>query len=62
MFLVPQVKSTAVSIFLCVGWLVLSLAVNAQNPAGSLRGYVQDSSGALLAHAQITLRVQASVF
>jgi len=44
------------------GWLAFALAANAQNPAGSLRGYVQDSSGAGLPHAQITLRAQASVF
>ena len=45
-----------------VGWLAFALAANAQNPAGCLRGYVQDSNGARLAHAQVRLRAQASVF
>ena len=48
------------SLLLFVGWLTLCLAANAQNPAGSLRGYVQDSSGARLAHAQITARSRES--
>jgi Carboxypeptidase regulatory-like domain/TonB dependent receptor len=60
MFLIDRAKPTVVSIFGFLGWLAFSLAVNAQNPAGSLRGYVQDSSGARLAHAQITARAQAS--
>jgi Carboxypeptidase regulatory-like domain/TonB dependent receptor len=48
------------SILLFVGWLTFCLATNAQNPAGSLRGYVQDASGARLAHAQITVRARES--
>ena len=56
MYLKHRTRSAAVSIFLFLGWLGFSMAVRAQNPAGSLRGYVQDSSGARLAHAQITAR------
>jgi Carboxypeptidase regulatory-like domain len=48
------------SILLFAGWLTLGLATNAQNPAGSLRGYVQDLTGARLAHAQITARARES--
>jgi Carboxypeptidase regulatory-like domain/TonB dependent receptor len=50
----------AKSILLFVGWLTFCLATNAQNPAGSLRGYVQDASGARLAHAQVTARASES--
>jgi hypothetical protein len=50
MFLIDRAKSTAVSMFPFVSWLVFCLPVGAQNPARSLRGYVQDSSGARLAH------------
>ena len=55
-----RARPTAVSSFLLVGWLTLSLAAIAQNPTASLRGYVQDSSGARLAHAHITARARES--
>jgi hypothetical protein len=48
------------SILLFVGSLTFCLVTNAQNPAGSLRGYVQDASGARLAHAQVTARASES--
>jgi hypothetical protein len=34
----------------------------AQNPTGSLRGYVQDSSGARLAHAKVVARAHGAAF
>lgn len=39
---------------LCV-WLVLSLVARAQNPLGALRGVVQDSSGARVASAAVSV-------
>jgi len=36
------------------------LCANAQNSSGSLRGYVQDSSGARLAHAQVSAHARDS--
>ena len=39
---------------LCL-WLVASLAVQAQNPSGALRGVVQDSSGARVASASVSV-------
>jgi hypothetical protein len=60
MYRIHRAKSTAVSSLFFVGWLTLSLATNAQNPAGSLRGYVQDASGARLARARITARARKS--
>src|SRR5579863_507678 len=43
-------------------WLIsLPLMAPAQNPTGSLRGFVQDSTGARLPHAKIAVHAQGSV-
>jgi Carboxypeptidase regulatory-like domain len=42
--------------------IFFSLAAFTQNPTGSLRGFVQDSSGARLAQARIVARARGSAF
>lgn len=50
-----QLKLTRIAVFACcLG--VLAIASYAQNPTGSLRGHVQDSTGARVVHARIVAR------
>jgi hypothetical protein len=54
-----QSKLTRIASLAC-GFVFLAAACHAQNPTGSLRGEVQDSSGARIAGAQVTVQSAGS--
>jgi Carboxypeptidase regulatory-like domain len=55
-------KLSLVAALALVGWVAVSFPLQAQNATGSLRGVVQDSTGARIPNANITVHAHGSRF